>query len=85
MGSIKVMTCYFHNYIIASYVALATITSYINKLCIYIISGQQYDKYGDRVKWWTDQSIQNFQQRTQCFVKQYDQYTLLGLRVGGYY
>ena len=35
------------------------------------------------IKWWTDSSIQNFKELTQCFVNQYDQYTLQGFRVGG--
>ena len=48
-----------------------------------MLLGQQYDEYGDRVKWWTDSSIQNFKERTQCFVNQYDQYTLQGFKVGG--
>ena len=53
-------------------------------MCI-IFSGQQYNKDGDRVKWWTDYSIKNFKKRTQCFVDQYDQYTLQGFRVGSHF
>lgn len=49
---------------------------------ILFLSGQQYNKYGNRVKWWTDYSIQNFKERTQCFVNQYNQYTLQGYKVG---
>ena len=44
-------------------------------------TGQQFNKDGDRVKWWTDYSIRQFQNRTQCFVDQYDQYSLLGVEV----
>jgi len=43
--------------------------------------GQQFDKDGNRVKWWTDNSIHQFQNRTQCFVDQYDQYSLMGYNV----
>jgi len=45
------------------------------------IVGQQFDKDGNRVKWWTDNSIHQFQNRTQCFVDQYDQYSLMGYNV----
>ena len=51
-------------------------------LC-HICQGQQYNKDGNRVKWWTDHSIQNFRERTQCFVDQYNQYSLQGYSVGG--
>ena len=52
--------------------------SYSNYL---LLSGQQYNKDGNRVKWWTDYSINNFKKRTQCFVNQYNQYTLQGYGV----
>ncbi|XP_065890272.1 endothelin-converting enzyme homolog isoform X2 [Dysidea avara] len=45
--------------------------------------GQQFDKNGNRVKWWTDNSIRQFQNRTQCFVDQYDQYSLLDVKING--
>ena len=48
---------------------------------VYISIGQQFDKNGNRVKWWTDNSIRQFQNRTQCFVDQYDQYSLLDVKV----
>jgi len=45
------------------------------------ILGQQYDKNGDRKKWWTDKSIAAFKNRTQCFVDQYSQYEQQGIKV----
>ena len=54
--------------------------SCVSIVCGYFI-GQQFDKNGNRVKWWTDASIRQFQNRTQCFVDQYDQYSLLGVEV----
>lgn len=60
-----------HGYVVR-YVALPIIA---NKLCV--LSGLQYDSY----KWWTDRSIHNFKERTQCFVDQYNQYDLQGHRV----
>ena len=43
--------------------------------------GQQYNLDGNRVQWWTDNSIAEFEERTQCFVDQYDQYSLQGYQV----
>ena len=43
--------------------------------------GQQYDKDGNRVKWWTDQSIAEFKKRTGCFVTQYGAYKQQGVPV----
>jgi len=45
------------------------------------ILGQQYDVDGNRVQWWTDESVDNFEDRTQCFVNQYNQYELQGHQV----
>ncbi|XP_065890884.1 endothelin-converting enzyme homolog [Dysidea avara] len=45
--------------------------------------GQQYNKYGNRVQWWTDQSIANFKERAQCFVNQYGRYQQQGHRIDG--
>jgi len=38
--------------------------------------GQQYDGDGNRMKWWTDESLEAFQERTKCFEEQYSQYSL---------
>ncbi|XP_048752653.1 endothelin-converting enzyme homolog isoform X3 [Ostrea edulis] len=38
--------------------------------------GREYDKYGNLHSWWNNQSIVNFQNRTQCIVDQYSQYKL---------
>ena len=50
----------------------------------YLISyytGQQYNKYGNRVQWWTNQSMVNFKNLTKCFVDQYGHYSLQGHQV----
>lgn len=47
----------------------------------YNLLGQQYNKDGNRIQWWTDESIAEFKQRTQCFVDQYSNYTLQGHQV----
>jgi len=50
-------------------------------VCVCVL-GQQYDKNGNRVKWWTDASIADFKKRTQCFVDQYNKYEQQGVKVG---
>ena len=39
-------------------------------------TGRQFDKDGNRVPWWTDETIQKFIQRKTCIVKQYSNYTI---------
>lgn len=43
--------------------------------------GQQFDKNGDRNKWWTNASTAAFDSRTKCFVDQYNSYKLQGVPV----
>ena len=43
--------------------------------------GQQFDKNGIRRQWWTDESMNAFMGRQQCFVDQYSQFTNLGAQV----
>jgi len=43
--------------------------------------GRQYDKNGNRTQWWTNESITQFNERAQCLVEQYDQYSLQGHQV----
>ena len=44
-------------------------------------TGQQYDKDGNRFQWWTNNSVANFKNLTQCFVDQYNGYRLQGHQV----
>ena len=39
-------------------------------------AGRQYDKDGNLRDWWTQSSLDNFLDRTQCIINQYDQYTV---------
>ena len=60
--------------------------SMVNIVMIYLVFnidyvGQQYDKDGNRVKWWTDPSIAEFKKRTGCFVTQYSGYKQQGVPV----
>ena len=52
---------------------------------MFIQIGQQFNKDGNRIQWWTNESIAEFERRTQCFVDQYDQYTLQGFQVRNFY
>ena len=67
----------FHDYYIAMYVYIFLIIMYVVLLCI----GQKYNKDGNRIKWWTDPSIKNFDNLTKCFVNQYNGYSLQGFKV----
>ncbi|KAG0711160.1 Endothelin-converting enzyme 1 [Chionoecetes opilio] len=36
--------------------------------------GRMFDKHGNLVQWWSAETIEAFNQRALCFVKQYDKY-----------
>ncbi len=38
--------------------------------------GRQFDKDGNRRRWWTDKTILEFIERKTCIVNQYSNYTL---------
>lgn len=37
--------------------------------------GRQFDKDGNRIPWWTDETITKFNERKTCIVNQYSNYT----------
>jgi len=39
-------------------------------------SGRLYDKYGNKHQWWSDEDIAKFNDRAQCFVDQYNNFTI---------
>ncbi|CAH1159649.1 unnamed protein product [Phaedon cochleariae] len=41
--------------------------------------GRKHDKYGNYVQWWTNKTIETFENLTECFVAQYDNYTVEGV------
>ncbi|KMQ96994.1 neutral endopeptidase [Lasius niger] len=41
--------------------------------------GRKYDKNGNAVQWWTQQTIDKYEQLAQCFVDQYNGYLVPGL------
>ncbi|CAF1295890.1 unnamed protein product, partial [Rotaria sordida] len=38
--------------------------------------GRQYDKDGDRIPWWSNNTINQFNERKQCIIDQYSNYTV---------
>uniref|UniRef100_A0A4W3JDU4 Phosphate regulating endopeptidase homolog, X-linked n=1 Tax=Callorhinchus milii TaxID=7868 RepID=A0A4W3JDU4_CALMI len=48
-------------------------------------NGRKYDKFGNLQQWWTNASISKFEEKTQCMIKQYDDYYWLtaGMHVNG--
>lgn len=47
--------------------------------------GRQFDKDGNMVQWWNDNTIRSFRQRAQCIVDQYSRYRVdeVGLYMNG--
>jgi len=45
------------------------------------IAGRQYDKFGNMVDWWGNQSKTQFKDLAQCFVDEYTQFTVYGHHV----
>lgn len=39
-------------------------------------SGRRFDKEGNMVEWWSNQTINEYVNRTDCFVEQYSRYYL---------
>ncbi|KAH0999502.1 hypothetical protein HUJ04_005277, partial [Dendroctonus ponderosae] len=39
-------------------------------------AGRKMDKYGNYIQWWSNKTIETFEEMTKCFVNQYDNYTL---------
>ena len=38
--------------------------------------GRQFDKNGNKVSWWTNETIDAFNKRKECIIKQYSNYTI---------
>lgn len=38
--------------------------------------GRQFDKDGNRIPWWTNETIDAFENNKQCIIDQYNNYTI---------
>lgn len=38
--------------------------------------GRMYDKHGNRRQWWTHETMETFSIKAECFVQQYNNYSL---------
>ena len=54
------------------------VSTIVYQLCIL---GRQYDKNGRRRMWWTQEAVQAFNERAQCFVEQYSNFEMYGIPV----
>ena len=45
--------------------------------------GREYDADGNMRSWWTKLALDNFEERTKCFVEQYSSYSLDGQAENG--
>ncbi|CAF4629292.1 unnamed protein product, partial [Rotaria sp. Silwood2] len=43
------------------------------------IIGRQYDKNGNVVPWWINETIDAYNKQTECFIQQYSNYTVPGV------
>ena len=44
--------------------------------CILLVSGKNFNKYGNSQNWWTAKSEEGFKSQTKCLVDQYSKYSL---------
>jgi len=67
--------------IIFSYSAIQPQVCLINSVSLLCTAGRQYDKFGNLVDWWGNKSAQQFSDLAQCFVDEYNQFTVFGHHV----
>lgn len=46
-------------------------------------NGKLYDSEGNRRKWWSNSTLENFKERSRCLIDQYSNYTFYGYQVNG--
>jgi hypothetical protein len=47
--------------------------------------GRQFDKDGNKVSWWTNETIDAFNVRKECIIQQYNNYTLTQVNLQVFY
>ena len=43
---------------------------------LYLLAGRHFNPEGNLEDWWSNLSVQNYEERLQCIVEQYSAYTL---------
>jgi endothelin-converting enzyme len=49
-----------------------------NKTTAFDSTGRHYDENGNYTNWWDDKTVEGFEERAQCFIDQYSNYTVTG-------
>ena len=47
-------------------------------------TGRQFDKDGNRIPWWPEETIKEFNQRKQCIIDQYSNYSVPSIHMNVY-
>ncbi|XP_069683063.1 neprilysin-11-like [Periplaneta americana] len=47
-------------------------------------NGKSYGKYGDQKSWWKETTLEKYQDKEECFVKQYSNISIDGIQVDGH-
>lgn len=53
-------------------------TAYLKCSIAFDSSGRHYDQTGNYTDWWDEESTKAFEERAQCFVEQYSNFTVIG-------
>ncbi|CAF1023124.1 unnamed protein product [Rotaria magnacalcarata] len=45
--------------------------------------GREFDADGNMISWWTNSALNNFEEKTKCFIQQYSNFTIDGQNING--
>jgi endothelin-converting enzyme len=54
------------------------VTSYLCSWLAFDSTGRHYDQTGNYTDWWDEETVKGFEERAQCFVDQYSNFTVPG-------
>lgn len=49
-------------------------------MSFFLFVGRKHDKYGNHVQWWSNETIDTFENLTTCFVNQYNKFKIDGIK-----